>query len=213
MPWNILWKKKMAESTIKIGITGGIGSGKTIISSLLKSMGYPVFDADTESKRLCNEYEPLKQKLTVAFGKEIYNNTGLLNKATFAVIIFNDPRKLQLANSIIHPFVIEAFLAWVARVQSQFAFVESAILLECELETQVHKIVVVTAPEDVRIQRVMSREGVAADAVKARMRNQLPEQQRLAKAHYVILNDNINPVIPQVEEMLQSIISSVSANQ
>ncbi|MDR3704525.1 MAG: dephospho-CoA kinase [Paludibacteraceae bacterium] len=198
---------------IKIGITGGIGSGKTIISSLLKGMGYPVFDADTESKRLCNEYEPLKQKLTVAFGKEIYDNTGQLNKAAFATIIFNDPRKLQLANSIIHPQVIEAFLAWAACNQSKLVFVESAILLECALESQVDKIVVVTAPEDVRIQRVMSREGVGAEAVKARMKNQLPEPQRLAKADYVISNDYVTPVIPQVEEMLQSVVSSVSSNQ
>jgi len=197
----------------KIGITGGIGSGKTIISSLLKAMGYPVFDADMESKRLCNQYEPLKQKLTTAFGEEIYDNAGLLNKAAFAAIIFNDSQKLQLANSIIHPQVIEAFLAWADKQSTKLVFVESAILLECALQNQVDKIVVVTAPEDIRIQRVMSREGVGAEAVKARMKNQLPEPQRLAKADYVICNDNETPVILQVEEMLQFVISSVSSNQ
>lgn len=190
---------------IKIGITGGIGSGKTTISTLLKAMGFPVFDADTESKLLCNTNVNLKQELIDAFGRGIYEPSGNLNRGAFAAVIFNDNAKLQLANSIIHPHVIAEFFSWAGGQQQHLVFVESAILLECSLQSHVDKIVVVTAPEPTRIRRVMLREGVGAPVVEARIKNQLPERVRISLADYVVYNDDKSLVIPQVEEIVASL--------
>ncbi len=189
---------------IKIGITGGIGSGKTVVCSLIEKMGYPVFNADEESKQLCNTYEPLKQKLISSFGN-IYTPQGELNKPFFASIIFNNPEKLALANSIIHPELIHYFEKWADNQKSKLVFIESAILLESIFVSAIDNIVCVTAPENVRIERVMQQRNIPSKNIRERIKNQLSEAEQIRKADFLIDNGGKKLVIPQIEIMLEKL--------
>lgn len=186
---------------LKIGITGGIGSGKSIVSNLLTNMGYPVYNSDFEAKRLCNESEILKSELQNAFGKEIYKD-GVLNKTLFASIIFEDTIKLTLANKLIHPVVRKDFLQWTENQKSYLLFIESAILFNSELLHHIDKSITITAPEELRIKRVMDRDGIEKDLVLARIKNQPSEEELLKKTDYIIYNDDKQAIIPQVEKIL-----------
>jgi len=186
---------------LKIGITGGIGSGKSIFCDLLKAMGYPVYNSDLEAKNLCNESEALKSSLKEAFGKNLYDD-GVLNKAVFSSIIFNDNKKLEQANNIIHPAVISDFLHWAKIQNSSIVFIESAILFESKLQNFIDKSIAISAPEEIRMQRVMDRDSVSKEVVLMRIKNQLSEAERLQKADYIIYNDDKQLLIPQLEKVL-----------
>lgn len=185
----------------KIGITGGIGSGKSVVCALLNIMGYPVFNADKEAKRICNESALLKTKLQDAFGRELYQN-GQLNKALFAEILFKDKKQLSKATELIHPFVNDYFIQWAHKQSSDFVFVESAILFESSLLHYVDTTVTVSAPEDIRIRRVIKRDHVSELQVKERINNQLSEATRLQKANFILYNDGSQAIIPQVEKLI-----------
>ncbi|MBN1463031.1 MAG: dephospho-CoA kinase [Paludibacteraceae bacterium] len=186
---------------LKIGITGGIGSGKSVLATLLKTMGYPVYNSDIEAKKLCNSSPQLKEKLQQAFGKSLYQNDEL-NKVAFSTIIFSNPDKLKLANSIIHPFVTTHFLQWAQKQQTSLVFIESAILFESELINHIDQSILIIADEATRIQRVMERDKAPTEQVLARIKNQLPETERLQKADYIIYNDNKQAIIPQLQKIL-----------
>lgn len=186
---------------LKVGITGGIGSGKSIVSNLLKTMGYPVYNSDYEAKRLCNSIDTLKLKLKQAFGNDLYTD-GILNKTVFASIIFGNATKLKQANEIIHPFVTHDFLQWTKRQHASLVFIESALLLESNVSQYIDKTICISAPEDIRIQRVIERDITKKELVLARIKNQLPETKRLQKADYIIYNDDIQAIIPQLEKVL-----------
>ncbi len=186
---------------LKIGITGGIGSGKSMLCDLLLSMGYPVYNSDYESKRLCNESTELKAALINAFGKEIYLQ-GNLNKTLFASIIFNDSKKLLIANELIHPAVREDFSKWAEKQKNAIVFIESAILFDSELINHIDKSITITASEELRVQRVVNREQTSEDTVLERIKNQLSENERLQKADYIIYNDDKQAIIPQIEKVL-----------
>ncbi|MDR1679036.1 MAG: dephospho-CoA kinase [Prevotellaceae bacterium] len=184
-----------------VGITGGIGSGKTTLCKLIQIMGYPVFFADDESKLLIDNDLILKKKLIDAFGSEIYADNGKLNRSVFAAIIFENKNSLQLANSIIHPAVIEVFDRWRKMQTTEMVFVESAILFESVLQHTADKTIAVSAPEEIRIRRVIKRERVKREVVEARIRNQMIDEIRNAQADYIVLNDDKNLVIPQMEKI------------
>ncbi len=190
---------------MKIGITGGIGSGKTTVCRLLETMGYPVFNADASGKNICNNDAEIKKALIKHFSAGIYTDSGELNKTLFASIIFNNPSQLTIANSIIHPAVANAFKIWSQQQSSPLVFIESAILLESILSDKIDKIVVVTAKESERIQRVVDRENATIEQVSARIQNQLPEEELLLKADYVIENNDNDLIIPQVEKIIASL--------
>ncbi len=197
--------KNCKSAQVKIGITGGIGSGKTMIADFIRTMGYPVYDADTQSKTLCNTSRVLREKLIENFGDDIYTSENELNKVAFSAIIFNNPEKLKQANAIIHPEVTDNFLAWCGCQTAEMVFVESAILLQSPLAQVIDKTIAVLAPEALRVQRVVERAGVKPEEVIARIQHQLSDEALRKKAHFIVENDGSQAVIPQVELILSSI--------
>lgn len=171
-----------------IGITGGIGSGKSTLSQMLRTLGYPVYDTDREARRLQNEHPELVTSIKLLFGNDIYQN-GQLNRPAVAERVFSEPDLLLQLTQLVHPVVKEDFAQWVALQNSTLVFIESAVLYEGNFDILTDYIIVVTANEETRIQRVMHRDGISREKVVARMQNQLSEEEKIKKANRVIYND------------------------
>jgi dephospho-CoA kinase len=185
--------------SIKIGITGGIGSGKSVISRLFELMGIPVYISDKESKRL-TVFDPfIRKKLTALLGEEIYKN-GELNKTLLTSYLFENPDKTKTINNIIHPHVREDFQKWVVE-HSEYPTlaIESAILIESGFTQEVDIILLVYAPEELRLERVMKRDSSPRELIVKRIRSQMCDEEKMKLAHYMIINDGETPLIPQVE--------------
>lgn len=191
-----------------LGITGGIGSGKSVVSRLMEVMGIPVYVADIESKSLLDSCDELKFSLTEAFGSQIYKN-GCIDRRVFASIIFGDAEKLDKANSIIHPFVRQHFFDWVQKQQEagkNLVATEAAILYESGFDQFVDKVILVYAPQQTRIARVARRDNVTRDEVMARIRNQMPDEDKIQKADFVVCNDGTQSVICQIETVVAEVM-------
>ena len=187
---------------IILGLTGGIGSGKSTISRLLNSMGIPVYIADTESKRLTESSLDIREKLAERFGRDLYAQ-GKLNKALLASLIFENEDNRNYVNSVIHPIVRMDFERWKAQqIQSPVVVIETAILFETGYFKTVDISVTVAAPEDLRIRRVERREGWSRESIIARIRSQFPEEEKIHRSDFVIYNDDKQALIPQVEQLL-----------
>lgn len=177
-----------------VGITGGIGGGKSTIARALRKKGHYVYDTDKEAKRLQNEHPEIRQQLTELFGQEIYKNNKL-DRKMLAGIVFSRPDMLAKLNNIVHPVVRKDFQEWQKKFPDEkYLFIESAILFEGGLKSYVDKIVVVTAPEDVRIIRVVKRDKVTPEQVRERIQNQLPEEEKIKQAD-IVLDSNGNRII------------------
>lgn len=168
-----------------IGITGGIGSGKSTLSEMLREKGYPVYDTDREARRLQNEDAELVNQTIELLGPTIYRN-GELDRPAVAAKVFSNPALLRQLAALVHPVVKRDFSAWVSRHSTRSVFIESAVLFEGGFDALTNAIIVVTAPEELRIQRVMKRDGITREQVLARMKNQLPENEKLIKADFII---------------------------
>lgn len=189
---------------IKIGITGGIGSGKSVVAELLKVYGVPVYIADTESKRLTATSPVIRRGLISLLGQEVYDAEGL-NRKFLATRIFNDSALLEQVNAIIHPEVNRHYLHWVEQQDTPATAMESAILFESGFDTLVDVRLMVYAPREVRIQRAMQREKVTREEIVRRIENQLDDELKKQRADYVIYNDGRQALIPQTEEFLRSL--------
>lgn len=189
---------------IKIGITGGIGSGKTVVSSLFELFRVPVYVADTESKRLTVSSSVIREGLTELLGEEVYFHDQL-NKKYLASRIFGDPCVLRKVNAIIHPVVNRDFREWCERQESEIVATESAILFESGFDAQVDIRLMVYASLEIRIRRAMRRENASREEVERRIRNQMPDEEKKEKSEYVIYNDDQDALIPQVSAFLQSV--------
>ena len=188
-----------------IGITGGIGSGKSVISRLLRSMGYAVYDSDFEAKNLINNSLPLQKKLAEAFGKGIFSN-GIVNKEAFASLIFSGGEQLRKANAIIHPEVIKHFLEWLPAQKTPLVCIETAILFESGFDKLVDKILLVYAPQSLRLERAVKRAGEGQRfSVEQRMAQQISDEEKMKMVDFVVINDEKKLVIPQIEEILLSL--------
>ena len=193
--------------SLLIGITGGIGSGKTTLSNLLRTKGYLVYDADGEARRLQHEDETVRRQMIDLFGSKIYNSSGLLNRQLLAEIAFNDTDKLQRLNSIVHPAVKIDFEKWVEKHSSEkMLFMESAILFESGFFKLFDKIIAVAASEKTRIERVMVRDNIAHEQVVERMAQQLPEKELLARADFVIWTDKSQSLDEQLKSIVEAVI-------
>lgn len=190
---------------IKIGITGGIGSGKSIVASLLNLHGIPVYLADTESKILTATSPVIRGKLIALLGKELYTEGGLLNKKLLASYIFSNPEYLKEVNEIIHPEVKRHFTEWAERQLSEFCAIESAILFESGFNQTVDKSLMVYAPLELRIGRAMQRDNVSREEIISRINNQLPDETKKERSDYVIHNDDIQALLPQVGRFLATL--------
>jgi len=182
----------------KICITGSIGSGKTTVANIFKAIGIPVFNADINAKELYAE-ENVKTLLLKNFGKTIFDSDKNINKEILASIVFNNPDALKKINSIIHPLVMENFHNW-SKLQSSNSFVifESAIIFESGLDKEFDKIISVSAPEDLRVKRVMKRDSVNSDKVLQRIKNQWSNEAKVKLSDFVIYNDERQLIIPQI---------------
>ncbi len=184
---------------LKVGITGGIGSGKTTVSNIFRALGIPVYDADSRAKWLMAHDEALKKDLISNFGDKTFTPSGALDRKYLAGTVFGDPGQLRLLNSLVHPAVGEDARKWHARLTGiPYSLKEAALLYESGSFRDLDYVIVVTAPAETRVQRVMRRDGVSRDAVEARMRNQWPEAEKAARADFLIQNDGKKRLIPQV---------------
>lgn len=188
-----------------IGLTGGIGSGKSTVAKYLISKEVPVYIADDEARKLMQSKAVINAIVKV-FGPEVLGNDGLLDRKALANIVFNDKEKLALLNGIVHPKVKKHFEAWVEKNKTHpFVVKEVAILFETQGHLQCDKTILVTAPLDVRIERTMKRDDVTKEEVLIRIQNQLPDEEKVKLADYVIQNINLEDTYNQIDELLKDL--------
>lgn len=185
---------------LKIGLTGGIGSGKSTVAKIFETLGIPVYYADDAGKRLMNENEELKNSIQQHFGKETYSN-GQLNRKHLSSLVFNNPEKLALLNSIVHPATIKDAEAWMLQQTSPYAIKEAALIFESGSQEHLDKVIGVYAPATVRINRVMQRDNVSREEVISRMNKQINEEIKMRLCDYVLVNDEQQLLIPQVLQL------------
>jgi dephospho-CoA kinase len=189
---------------LKIGLTGGIGSGKTLVSLIFKNIGIPVFCADIEAKEAYYENETRKQIINL-LGKNIYIDDTHIDKTLIASKIFNNKDILEKVNNIIHPAVCKRFDSWLAKQKSAYIIHEAAILFESGFDKFMDKTIAVSAPQDVRIMRVMLRDNQSYQQVIKRMENQMNDEERNARADFIVNNCMNIPVLPQILKIHEAI--------
>ncbi len=187
----------------RIGLAGGIGSGKTTVAKLLMALGYSVYFADTEAKDLMNNNSKLRDQIISLLGESAYDDNGL-NKPYVAKLVFNDENLLSQLNAIVHPAVSHHFNEW-CKDKGELVFQEAAILFENGSYKKFDKNILVTAPVDVRIARVKKRDKQTDEQVLARISNQWSDEKKVTLASYVVVCDGETLVIPQVLKILNSI--------
>ena len=185
---------------IKVGITGGIGSGKTLICQIFEKLGTPVFYADYEAKKILNHNKSVVDEVSSIFGEDIYDEAGI-NKARLANVIFNNQDALDTINNIVHPVVKSRFQNWLSTLNTPYAIEEAAILVETGSYKELDHTILVYAPKELRISRAMSRDGKTREEIVERMKNQMPDEEKFQKVNGVIYNDNSRMVIPQILEL------------
>ena len=182
---------------LRIGLTGGIGSGKSMVAHLFTVLGIPVFDADTAAKEIMETEAGLKKALIEKFGPETYTDSNL-NRKYLANIVFNDNYQLEILNALVHPYTIAAAEKWTSEQNAAYTVKEAALFFEAGSAVGFDYMIGVYTPEHLRIKRVMERDGVTREEVKARMQKQIPEEMKMRLCDFVILNDDQNLLIPQV---------------
>lgn len=193
---------------ILVGLTGGIGSGKTTVAKLFLEMGVPVYVADEHAKRLMHSSKTVKRKLVEEFGANAYLN-GKLNRTYLAEIVFNNKEKLAAINSIVHPSVANSFKRWSRKQNSEYVIQENALLFETNSYKNFDFVILVTAPLDEKITRVMRRDDMTKQKVLARIKNQLPDDKKIPKADFVIQNLDLNQTKKEVVKIHKEIVSNI----
>jgi dephospho-CoA kinase len=183
---------------IKVGLTGGIGSGKTTVSLIFEKLGIPVFYADNEAKKVIHSDENVKQEIIRLFGKEIYLETGELDRSKMASIVFSNKEALEQLNAIVHPAVKNSFDNWEKLQQTHYIIKEAAILFESGSYKEMDQIITVTAPVELRVNRVVSRDKVNQEQINQRIANQIADEERISKSNFIVVNDDKNLIIPQI---------------
>lgn len=189
---------------IKVGITGGIGAGKSFVCKRFATMGFPVFDCDKESKLLMNTHQVVRFRLTELLGQECYQN-DTLNRAFVAEKIFNNPTLKQQVEAIVHPMVAEQFSQWASKQNAPIVLVESAILYESGFDKQVDKVIVVDANTETRIERTMKRDACSKEQAEQRINAQMSNQEKIKKADYIIQNNPGSDINSQLFELMKKL--------
>ncbi len=185
----------------KVGVTGGIGSGKSLVCKIFRCLNVPVFFADDEANILLETDKEIRLALTGFFSKELYLS-GKLNKQMLADLIFSDRKNMDIVNNTIHPAVLERFTEWcTCQTKSAYVIMEAAIIFETGTDRFLDKVINISAPEAIRIERVCKRDGVSKEKVIERINNQLTEKERKEKADINLVNDGKEMLLPQVLEV------------
>jgi dephospho-CoA kinase len=194
---------------LKIGLTGGIGSGKSMVARIFRELGIPVYDADAAAKRLMQEDALLRTAIQQHFGTAVYEN-GQLNRKVLAAAVFGNKEKLELLNSLVHPATIADAKTWFEQQTAAYVVKEAALLFETGSVEGLDYVIGVTAPVALRIKRVMTRDGVTAAEVQQRMRNQLDDTIKMRLCDYVLRNDDRHLLLPQVLELHEQLLTSAT---
>jgi dephospho-CoA kinase len=198
---------------LKIGVTGGMGSGKSTVCNVFRNLGVPIFTADSEGKELLNKDNETKEKVIAAFGEEMYTAEGKVDRNRMAQLVFNSPKELEKLNSIIHPRVKERFEQWAKRYSNRpYVIKEAAILFESGSYQDLDKIISVFAPKKQRIGRIIERDETTREDVERRMRFQYSDEERNELADFIIMNDDGQQVnlLPQVMELHELFLNETS---
>jgi dephospho-CoA kinase len=187
-----------------IGLTGGIGAGKSVVAKIFSTLRIPVFNADEVAKQMMQTSPIIKAQLIEQFGTDIYNASGL-DKEKLAAIVFADPFQLQLLNAIVHPVTIQAAKDWAAKQTAPYVIKEAALIFESGAADGLFKVIGVTAPLSLRTHRVMQRDGITKEQVDARMQHQISDTIKMRLCDYVVQNNNQQMLIPQVLELDRAI--------
>lgn len=190
---------------LRIGLTGGLGSGKSTVAAIFEVLNVPVYYADNASKRLMNEDENLREAIQIAFGKEAYLEEKL-NRKYLAEMVFNDKEKLDLLNSIVHPATLHDAEEWMKKQTAPYVIKEAALTFESGSHKFLDYVIGVKAPLPVRLQRAMQRDNINRDEAMARINKQIDEEIKLRLCDYIIVNDEQQMVIPQVLALHQTFL-------
>ena len=192
---------------LKIGLTGGIGAGKSTVASIFKVLGVPVFDADATAKNILNTDSVLREQIADTFGSETYKN-GLLDRKYLATLVFNNSEQLAKLNALVHPATIAAMEKWTSGFTDMpYIIKEAALLFEAGTHEGLDYIIGVTAPVELRMTRVMARDHVLREEVLSRMQHQLDDTEKMKRCNFVIDNNETSLVIPQVLALHEQFIS------
>jgi len=193
---------------LKIGITGGIGSGKTTVCKVFELLGIPIFYADTVAKLIMNTDPVLKEEILKTFGEKSYSMDGVLNRAHLSSIVFNNESELNKLNALVHPAVFRAFDKWLAiHHDAPYIIKEAALLFETKSYTMCDLSVLVVSPEASRVRRVIARDGISHDEIVLRMKRQFSDEQKMKLADHILFNDENQLLIPQILELDQQFIT------
>lgn len=198
---------------LKIGITGGIGTGKTTVCRIFESLGAPVFDADSTARSIMHTSPDLVKGIKERFGEAAYLPGGELDRKYLAAKVFNDQEALSALNALVHPAAIQAFVDWSAQQEAPYVVKEAAILFESGSFRDCDFTVLVTADEAERIARVMKRDGVDEKSVRDRMDKQMPEEEKKRLADFIIHNDGREPLLPQVLKLHEHFLKTAAQNE
>jgi dephospho-CoA kinase len=194
----------LKKKQIKVGVTGAIGAGKTFVSSIFEKLGFPVFNSDIEAKKCMQSDVYLIEQIKVVFGDKVYEN-NILQKNILSEIIFNDNDKLKSLNHLIHPVVSKNFINWCGNQNSDIIIKEAAILFESGSNNILDKIICVSAKEDIRIKRVMSRDKCDKNHVLSIMSKQMTQKEKEKLSDFIIINDDKKLLMPQIIDVITKI--------
>lgn len=197
---------------LRIGLTGGIGSGKSVVANIFRILGIPVFDADQAAKNIMETDPGLREAIIEKFGPDTYTN-HTLNRKYLAGIVFNDRFQLDILNALVHPYTIAAAEKWMALQTSPYTIKEAALFFEAGSAAGFDYMIGVSAPETLRYQRVMERDRVSREEVKARMMKQIPEVIKMRLCDFVIQNDDTKLLIPQVLVLHERFLAETSTQK
>ena len=190
---------------LKVGLTGGIGSGKSTVARIFEVLGIPVYYADIEAKRLMNEDQELKSSILKAFGEQAYTDNRL-NRKYISTIVFSDPAKLETLNAIVHPATKKDGENWMMRQTTPYAIHEAALIFEAKVNERLDHVIGVSSPVELRIKRAMQRDYVSREEILKRMDKQLDEETKMSKCDFVLVNDEQQLLIPQVLQIHEKLI-------
>jgi len=190
----------------RIGITGGIGSGKTYVASVFQSFGIPIFNADIQAKKLMTSSRKLIKLVKEEFGNDIYKDSDL-NKEKLASIVFSDSDKLQKLNSLVHPIVKEEFNNWYKKQTSPYVIKEAAILFESNSHIGLDAVICVSAPLELRVKRLLNRDNYSEKEIKKRIENQISQEEKQKLSDYIIVNDEKELLLPKIIRIHKELLS------